>query len=181
MRNMVIAALSLAFGAIQAPLWAGVLDGDTVHLQYIWPGPGSVYQDMGTLTAPGTFTNVQDRFDLVVNDSSIVVPGFYGCPDGCDSGWFWTYADFNGWVLTDDSGSPITSVTVDPATTMPGFTSDNLSWTGNQIIVNWQGLYMQGSLTLDLNGGGGRVPEPSTWLLLGTSLAGLCAWRRRRT
>jgi hypothetical protein len=116
-------------------------------------------------------------FDLVVNDSSLVVPSFYF--NGC-AGCMWSAADFNGFVFTDYTNSPITSVTIDPSTTMPGFTLDNVSWTSNQIWVNWQGLPPTGGVKLDISGGGSAIPEPSTWLLLGSSLVGLAAWRTRR-
>jgi hypothetical protein len=44
---------------------------------------------------------------------------------------------------------------------------------GDGRIVAWY-------IVNDITYGANAVPEPSTWLLLGTSLAGLCAWRRRR-
>ena len=162
---------------LTAPLCvrASVLTGDTVGVIYYFPDSGSVYQDMGTVTGPGVFVGVSSGdFDLVVNDSSLVVPSFYGC-----AGCMWAPSDFNGFVFTDYSNSPITSVTIDPSTTMPGFTLDNVSWTSSQITVNWRGLNLDGSVTLDINGGS-SIPEPATWLLLGSSLIGLAAWRKRR-
>lgn len=163
---------------LAAPLCvqASVLTGDTVGVTYYFPDSSSVYGDYGTVTAPGTFFGISNGdFNLVVNDSSIVVPSFTNC-DGCG----WAYAPFNGFVFTDYSNSPITSVTVDSSTTMPLFSEENISWSANQIWVNWQGLQLDGGVKLDINGGGGAVPEPATWLLLGSALAGLATWRKRR-
>lgn len=160
---------------LAAPLCTGasVLAGDTVGLTYDFPTVSTVYNNLGTVTVPGGFTSIVDGFvNVDVNDANIVVTvptiGF-------------SAGDFNGFVLTDYSNSPITSVSIDPASTLSGFTAAGLSWTSNQIFVNWEGIsFDPGVLTLDISGGGGSVPEPATWLLLGSSLVGLAAWRKRR-
>jgi hypothetical protein len=164
----------LALAAIQVPANAGVLTGDTVQLRYYFPDLNTAYADYGTLTAPGTFGNVLGLIDVNVGDSTIVV----NFTDG--GGWVDLVA-FNGFVLTDLTNAPITSVTINPATNMAGFTSSTFTFDASSISVDWQGLSFTpgGVVQLDLNGNG--VPEPAAWTLTGAGiLAALAVFRRRR-
>jgi hypothetical protein len=114
-------------------------------------------------------------FDLQVNDSTLVADNF-AFPS------FWDNTSFNGWVLTDTTSSPITSVTIDGATNMAGFGPSNVSFTGNTVTVNWSGLRFDGSTVVQLELNGGAVPEPASLALFGLGLTGIAAalWRRSR-
>ena len=87
---------------------------------------------------------------------------------------------FNG-VVYNFSGlsSPITAVTVDPASTVIPV---DVTFTGDSIDVNAAGLSIPagGKYILDVaTGGMVTTPEPSTIALLGIGLAGLATIRRR--
>jgi hypothetical protein len=159
------------------PLRAGVLAGHTVNLVYYFPNPSSPVDSPPNQTAAATFVGVVGGdFDLHVNDTTVIADNFFVAT-------FFNSTTFNGWVLTDLSGSPITGVTVDGATTMPGFSASNLSFTANSITVNWQGLSFDPTtvVQLDINGGGAAAPEPATFALIGLGVAGIAFARRRRT
>lgn len=66
-----------------------------------------------------------------------------------------------------------TSVTINGATNMAGFSAANVSWTADSITVNWQGLSFDANtvVSLDINGAGGAVPEPSTWAMMVAGIA----------
>ncbi len=92
--------------------------------------------------------------------------------------------DFNGLRvsdLNDSSGNPLQGVTVD--TNMAGWDTSMLSFGSDYAFFDWKGLSFDTATyfnaTLDFGGNGSTsVPEPSTFLLIGSGLAGLGAWRR---
>jgi hypothetical protein len=152
---------------------AGTLAGDTIGLDWLYPNISTIAFDYGTVTVPGTFFDVLGLFDVVVGDTTITSTNL------TTTGFADT--SFNGFVITDLSNSPITSVTVDSSSTWP---VTSLAFTSNQIWVNFAGhpLPAGSTLQLDITGArsGSAIPEPGTWLLLGSSLVGLASWRKLR-
>lgn len=88
---------------------------------------------------------------------------------------------YNGIAIDLLSTGTFATVTIDAATNMAGFDASDLSFTGNEIQVNWAGLSFDTStvLTLDVT----MLPEPRTWSLVDLPLLVTCliARRRRRT
>jgi hypothetical protein len=116
----------------------------------------------GFTTVSGTFTDIENStyFNIVANPSSVT---FDYSPDNKSNGTVnWSPSALslpptihNGIAINLISGSPVRSVTVDPATNMPGFSSSNISFSGNQIQVDWQNLPFNSStkVKLDVNTG----------------------------
>ena len=154
---------------ILTPLDAAVLAGDTVHLVYYFPDLSSPDTDYETVVVPGTFTTA--AFKLHVNDATLIVDEFVSISH-------FTPATFNGWVLTDQTSSPINNVTIDASTNFPGFDASRLSSTGNTVTVNLQGLswHADTRLQLDLNAAA-PTPEPASFLLIIVGLAGIASRR----
>ena len=84
---------------------------------------------------------------------------------------------YNGIAIDMVSGPAFSSVTIDAATNMAGFDSSRISFTGNEIQVDWQNLNFDSStiVKLDVN----SVPEPSAYALLACALAALLVCKRR--
>ena len=140
-------------------------EGSTLDFQYYFPTSGSPYSgaDNGSfVVGPGVeVTDIASVATLDVSGTNILVDFTL------DSSW--TSAAFNGWVLSDqtDSLAAILGVTINPATNLGGFSLSNVSWTGDSITVNWQGLTFDAntivSLDVAFNEDTPVVPEPATW------------------
>ena len=178
----ILAAATLAFGASSAGD-AQSFDGSTLNYQYYFADSGTPYPaaDNGSfVVGPGLeVTDVSDeRATLDISGTNIFID-FLNSSN-------WTTAEFNGWVLSDetDNLAAILGVTIDPATNMNGFSLSNISFTGDSIIVNWQGLSFTDTTVVSLNVvfGAAAVPEPGTWamMLLGFGAVGFSMRRRRR-
>lgn len=93
---------------------------------------------------------------------------------------------YNGIAIDLLSSGSFEDVTVDPSTNMDGFGSGNISFTADQIQVNWENLSFDSStdVILDVTLGAGdpqdppAAPEPATFLMLAPALA--CLPLRRR-
>ena len=178
----ILAAATLAFGASSAGD-AQSFDGSTLNYQYYFADSGTPYPaaDNGSfVVGPGLeVTDVSDeRATLDISGTNIFID-FLNSSN-------WTPADFNGWVLSDetDNLAAILGVSIDPATNMSGFSLSNISFTGDSIIVNWQGLSFTDTTVVSLNVvfGAAAVPEPGTWamMLLGFGAVGVALRRGRK-
>ena len=168
MRPFSLLTAVTAILCVVVPARSGVLDGQTVNLTYFSPTLSIPYAYGGTFTAPHTFNGFEfGQINVAVTDTNILVTfngpfSFTCCPA------------YNGWVLTDETSGPITSVTVDPATNVTGFV---LSFDASHVYVNWPGLQGGASSVISLDVAG--APEPSTTVISLLGLVAICLLVRR--
>ena len=93
---------------------------------------------------------------------------------------FWTSGSFNGIIFTSPGSLGLTGASVDPATTMAGFDDSRVSFTSDQILVNWNGLSYDDGTVVKIDFAFAPISEPASLALLGTALAGMAMARRRR-
>jgi len=145
----------VATGAAEAAGWVGASLG---WQYYVY---GSPYNGLGspgqcnvqsTTTTCGTFTGY---FNIVTDKHSIT---FDYSPSG--SGGQWSKSDLSlpptihsGVAINLTSPGRIASVKIDPATNMVGFDSNRVSFTANQIQVDWQQLSFDSSTIVKLDVG----------------------------
>jgi hypothetical protein len=90
---------------------------------------------------------------------------------------------YNGIAINLLSAGSFADVSIDSATNMTGFDSSDLSFTADQIQVDWGGLDFDTStvVTLDVTySATGAVPEPGTCSLMLLSLLSACLAVRSR-
>jgi PEP-CTERM motif len=184
--SVMILGLSGALAA--APAFAGDITGDTVTWQYYAFDSGYGPANFTVPTSNGG--NFDNYFQIEAGANSIT---FDYSVDTNGSGVWTPYGIAleptidNGIDLLFSGPSDITSVSVDPNpddTNMVGFDMSHVSFTPTEIQVNWAGLAFSRStvVTLDIDGNGSSTatPEPSSFLLLGSGLAGLAGLLKRK-
>jgi hypothetical protein len=169
-----VAAASIAgAGSAQA-----ALTGDLVTASINGPTTSSLVESGGDFVDPTTFDfTLIDPFQLVVSDTEIAFQNL-----GPDTILFNTAA-FEGPVITDLTHNNITNVTLDAATTVIGFDQSRISFTGNTIDLNVEGLkFLPGQdAHVDVTTAATTaVPEPASLALFGAGLLGLGFFRRRK-
>lgn len=127
-----------------------------------------------TQTAPATFLLDSNVQSISVSDTQITLdflaPNVLGA------------AAFNGPQIIDLTNSDITNAVLDSASTLPGFTQADLSFTADEINIDLAGFTTPegDKIVVDVTTGTTAVPEPMTLGLLGMGLAGLGVIRSRR-
>jgi hypothetical protein len=176
---LLLGSATLGFAA--GPASALGLTGQSLSAAYYYPDLATVY---GVTWTPSSFTvgagqetdgNVEDVTHLLVDfadDSlTITLDTILSNPDPT-----WNNTSHNGPVFTSALSHGIASASVDGSTTMTGFDDTRVSFTGNQILVNWAGLSYEDGTVVKINFT--FVPEPASAALL--LVAGLALVRRAR-
>ena len=174
--NGVVLCIALGFscGGVHAEL----LYGQSLSYQYFFPDLASpCCKDYSFVVGSGVEVPdlVTEIATLDVSDTQVTVQfidGFGGFNEGA----------FNGFVLTGLAESGFTSATVDGASTLAGFDSQNVSYDLNNVWVNLQGQRFEPNqrLILDIAGPVPVVPEPSAAAAMLGGLAFLAWFLRGR-
>lgn len=177
------AALAWIVLAASGVAHAGFI-GTQMDVGYYTPDTSSLYAS--AVFTPSTFTvgagqetvgNIEDVTNIFIDFTDNILSITFGTILSSPT---WNSNSFNGVIFTATSPLDIGSVLVDPSTTMAGFDNFRVSYTDNQILLNWQGLSYIDGTTVNINfTSASAVPEPGTLALLGIGFAGL-AWRRRQ-
>jgi hypothetical protein len=177
-------AVTLALSMFPVAAHAGLI-GQAAGASYHYPDTVTVYA--GASFSPAIFIigagqetvgNVEGVTDLLVDfsDNALTVT-----LNTVLSNPTWGASTFNGIIFTFSLPTGITGATVDASTTLAGFDGSRLSFTGDQILLNWQGLSYQSGQRVDIQFAFAPTPapEPPTLALLGIALLGVAVARRR--
>ena len=183
-RPATLIALALAAGLaalLHAP--AQDLNGQPVNVA-LESSKTPVPSGAGTqtiITSGNTFTNGFGVFTFVT-PAQIKFSAAPGVFSAGFSGF-----GFFGNVVSEEGASPntISGVTLDPASTVAGFTTSNISFDAKDVFADFNGItFRQGqNVTLNLSFAPAAVPEPSptlTFAVAGLGLGGLVVVARRR-
>ena len=177
LRSAALGVLCLMLG-MAGPAWAGGLLYDSVDAQYLVPTISTVNEDLGVQTIDPTASWVFiDTVFLTATNSTIQL---YVPPDHAIG---FSSLPFAGFGFTDLTNNPgITGVTIDPSSTVPGFDLSRVTFTSDQVFLNFStlGIGSGQQVLLDLNFASNTVPEPSSLTLTGIAvLVGFFAWSMR--
>lgn len=178
--------------SVSRPCKAGSLLGATLGWQYY--AYGGIYTYPGGTTSGsfvdnggvgGTFIGgTSDLYFEIIADANSITFDYSVDTLGSDT---WSPSAlslaptiYNGIAINLLSSGSFSSVTIDPATNMVGFNTSDLSFTANQIQVNWASLPFDPNtiVKLDVNSTS-TVPEPGTIFLIPSGLVALGFCRRK--
>jgi hypothetical protein len=175
--NKLPAALALGvLTAVMSPVHAEILDGQTVltELSKHYPHGIGDTRSFYSVVGPGTeLTGIP--IDVDFSDTNILITTRWNIGIGGVQDMGVTFWDANGTIPR------FTSVTVNPATTWPGFTPGPLTYFGpNSIYVTLEALggpyaLAGDQISLDLTA---MIPEPASWMLVMMAIS-LIRLRRR--
>ncbi|WP_353217701.1 hypothetical protein [Sandarakinorhabdus sp.] len=174
-----ILGLALAIAGLGTPAMAATLIGKTASVAYFLPDTSTVYPQ--AVPDPGSFT-IGSGIESTVNVEGVT---FLDVDFGAKSltvlfntvltNPTWNSAPFNGLRFSGNAISQINSVSVDPSTTLPGFSNARVTNSGGVLGLDWNGITYADGQKVTLNFG--TVPEPMVWvqLLAGFALIGVVA------
>ena len=176
-------SLLLLLALIAVPVFAGDvnpndLNGANVTVNYLYPEINDIYEVLGTGTVTGSgFTvNSFGQHDFTVYPTEFTLTNVAG------EDITFTGADFNGYgIVVNSGGSPIIGVTL-IYSDVDGFDISRVTWDSHDIWLNMQGLVTTPGLDLEIGieFAGGTVPEPSSFLLLGSGALAIFGVVRRK-
>jgi len=167
-RTLGFAVASIAI-AIPAIAQAGML-GSTMGDQYYAYG-GAYNGQTNFVVGAGIEDSFLNYYDLDIDNTSITFD-YKIATTWSSSPLSLAPTIYNGTAVRMVSGPTITNVTIDGATNMVGFNSSRLSFTGNEIQVDWADLSFDEDTIVKLNVE--TVPEPASMtVLLGGALVAM--------
>lgn len=162
------------------------LMGTSVRIQYLFPGPNTVYRDSSPIIV-GEGIELLDFSPFMEPHSSVDVSDtqikWYNFDWTGQTGGPLVSAVFNGIGLEFTNAPTITGVTIDALSNMVGLDVSRVTFDEDTVRINAQGLrYVDGVTQVVLNvTTSNPVPEPATLSIWGTlGGLGLIAARRRR-
>lgn len=178
----------LSFASFGHPARADLFLGNTLSYQVLDTSLGS--------TTPTNFlvndTSITDTPEITLGGSlgaGGVVPGTVTVTDHLlyfqyDQAAVFQTATFNGYIFRDVSTTipPITSVTVDPSTTLVGLNSSRITFDATDIFINVSALSAQTGQVVQIDVNLSAIPEPSPLALItvGSMTLGAISWVRHR-
>lgn len=184
-RTATLAAMLCALGA--GGVRAQTYVNQPVDISYYYPNTSTFLFDTGskTVTAGGTDFGSVSGVDVVVAPSRITLTNAVNFP------LTFTPAAFNGYGIseTDAAFPSVVGVSLDPSTTLAGFTASRVTFSPTSVFANFQGLTLGTADRVVVNVTFGPninnpVPEASPaaslGLLLALGTAALVVARRRK-
>lgn len=168
LKTLFSATVALILATVATPSTAaGLFDGKTLQVSYLYPDPVTTFRGPDDITGggPAVVWNIGSTLTATLAGDTLTAV------DNCFVGCIFDPATFNGLRLSDTYGvlAPITGVSINAATNFPAFDLSRVTFDGDNIYLNFQGLRFSsetGVFAVDVQTGSGAVPEPATWALL---------------